>query len=179
MVYVSAQLATAEPRSAELGDGVQAWKGDYPWLHEALRQIGPRAQVASDGWRVRIEDELKTTLDFMIRADGTAVVWCGMSGYDFRHDPTPKELFEGLAKAYQQERKRLADSSLRKNGAARAAAVERPKIQPLRELPRRVEESLARALGKVLLLHTEQLFTVVVIVLTLTFTLSALAIVAH
>jgi hypothetical protein len=171
-----AELAPETPLPAVPVRRAEAWKGDYPWLHEALRQIGPRAQSASDDWRARIEDELKTTLDFMSRADGTAVVWCGMSGYDFRHDPTPKELFEGLARAYQQERKRLADSNRRKNGAAHAAALERPKPQPLRDLPRRVEESLARALGSVLLLHTEQLLVVVVVVLTLTFTLSALAI---
>jgi hypothetical protein len=87
--------------------GVQTWKEDYPWLQLAFRQIGPGARAASDGWRVRIEDELKTTLDFKLRADGTATVWCGMSGYDFHHDPTPKELLEGLADAYRRELKRV------------------------------------------------------------------------
>jgi len=86
---------------------VQAWKDDYPWLQLAFKQIGPGATAASDGWRVRIEDELQTTLDFKVRPDGTASVWCGMSGYDFHHDPTPKELLEGLAEAYRRELKRV------------------------------------------------------------------------
>ena len=30
-----------------------------------------------------------------------------MTGYDFRHEPTPKELLEGLADAYQREAMRL------------------------------------------------------------------------
>lgn len=83
------------------------WKEEYPWLHRAFEQIGPGAKAASEGWRARIEDDLKTTLDFKVRPDGTATVWCGLSGYDFRHDPTPKELFEGLADAYRREVKRV------------------------------------------------------------------------
>lgn len=86
---------------------MQGWKGDYPWLQRAFEQIGPGAKSASDGWRARIEDDLETTLDFKVRPDGTATVWCGLSGYDFRHDPTPKELFEGLADAYRREVKRV------------------------------------------------------------------------
>jgi len=43
---------------------------------------------------------LKTTLDYKLRPDGTATVWCGMSDYDFHHEPTPKELPEGLADAH-------------------------------------------------------------------------------
>ena len=89
---------------------MQTWKDDYPWLQLAFEQIGPGAKAASDGWRVRIEDQLKTTLDFKLRADGTATVWCGMSGHDFHHDPTPKELLEGLAEAYRRELKRVGGS---------------------------------------------------------------------
>jgi hypothetical protein len=86
---------------------VPEWKEDYPWLHRAFEEIGPGGKAASEGWRARIEDDLKTTLDFKVRPDGTATVWCGLSGYDFRHDPTPKELFEGLADAYRREVKRV------------------------------------------------------------------------
>jgi hypothetical protein len=101
------QLAPDEPLSPELVCGKPAWKDDYPWLHRAFKEIGPGAWAASDDWRARIEDELKTTLDFKVRPDGTAAVWCGMSGYDFRHDPPPKELLEGLAEAYRRELKRV------------------------------------------------------------------------
>jgi hypothetical protein len=105
------QLAPDEPLAPELVCGLQAWRDNYPWLHRAFKEIGPGAQTASDGWRTRIEDELKTTLDFKVRPDGTAVVWCGMSGYDFQHEPTPKQLFEGLADAYRRERKRVDGTS--------------------------------------------------------------------
>ena len=98
-------LAPDEPLSPELVCGTQAWRDDYPWLHRAFKEIGPGARAAADGWRVRIEDELKATLDFKVRPDGTAAVWCGMSAYDFQHDPTPKELLEGLADAYRRELK--------------------------------------------------------------------------
>jgi hypothetical protein len=86
---------------------VQAWKEDYPWLLLAFKHFGPGGIAASEGWRARIEDELNATLDFKLRPDGTATVWCGMSGYDFHHDPTPKELLEGLADAYRREVKRV------------------------------------------------------------------------
>ena len=99
------QLARDEPPPDLVGRR-QAWKDDYPWLDRAFKEAGPGARAASDSWRVRIEDELKTTLDFKIRTDGTAAVWCGMSGYDFHHDPTTKELFQGLAEAYRRELKR-------------------------------------------------------------------------
>jgi hypothetical protein len=33
-----------------------------------------------------------------------------MSGYDFHHGPTPKELLEGLADAYRRELKRVGGS---------------------------------------------------------------------
>jgi len=74
---------------------VQAWKEDYPWLQLAFRHIGPGGRAASEGWRARIEDELRTTLDFKLRPDGTATAWCGMSGYDFHHDPTPRSCSRG------------------------------------------------------------------------------------
>ena len=86
---------------------MKGWNGNYPWLQRAFEEIGPGAKTAAEGWRKRIEDDLKTTLDFKVRPDGTASVWCGMSGYDFRHDPTPKELLEGLADAYRREVKRV------------------------------------------------------------------------
>jgi hypothetical protein len=86
---------------------VQDWKQDYPWLQLAFKHIGPAGRGASEEWRVRIEDLLETTLDFKARPDGSATVWCGLSGYDFRHDPTPKELLEGLADAYRREAERL------------------------------------------------------------------------
>jgi hypothetical protein len=89
---------------------VQRWKEDYPWFRRALEEIGPGAKGASEAWRRRIEDDLKTTLDFKERPDGKATVWCGMSGYDFDHYPTPKELFEGLADAYRREVKRAGGS---------------------------------------------------------------------
>jgi hypothetical protein len=86
---------------------VQEWKDDYPWLQLAFRHIGRAGREASEGWRARIEDELGTTLDYKVRGDGTATVWCGMSAFDFRHEPTPKELLEGLADAYRREARRL------------------------------------------------------------------------
>jgi hypothetical protein len=118
--------------------GVQAWKDDYPWLHLAFREIGPGASAASDGWRVRIEEELKATLDFKLRPDGTATVWCGMSGYDFHHDPTPKELLEGLAEAYRRELKRVGGSYPTRTGTWKlggAAAQADPDEEPDRSGP--------------------------------------------
>jgi len=43
-----------------------------------------------------------------VLAGGTATVWCGMSGHDFHHYPTPKELLEGLADCYRREVKRVS-----------------------------------------------------------------------
>jgi hypothetical protein len=86
---------------------VKAWQGDYPWLQLAFSHIGRGGRDASEAWRVRIEDELDATLDFKLRSDGTATVWCGMTGYDFHHEPTPKELLEGLADAYRREAMRV------------------------------------------------------------------------
>lgn len=86
---------------------MQAWKDDYPWLQLAFKHIGPAGKAASESWRARIEDHLDTTLDYKVRPDGTAGVWCGLSGHDFHHEPTPKELLEGLADAYRKEVERL------------------------------------------------------------------------
>jgi hypothetical protein len=86
---------------------VQAWKEDYPWLQLAFDAFGPGGKAASDAWRARIEDDLKATLDYKVRPDGTAAVWCGMSGYEFRREPTPKELIEGLTDAFRREVKRV------------------------------------------------------------------------
>jgi len=61
------QLARDEP-SSELAARIQAWKDGYTWLERAFKEIGPGARAASDNWRVRIEDELKTTLDFKMNA---------------------------------------------------------------------------------------------------------------
>jgi hypothetical protein len=86
---------------------MQKWKHDYPWLQLAFRHLGRGGRETSEAWRVRIEDELQTTLDYKLRGDGTATVWCGMTGYDFHHEPTPKELLEGLADACGREAMRL------------------------------------------------------------------------
>jgi hypothetical protein len=170
---VTVQVAPDEPASPELAGSVQPWNTHYPWLEEAIRQIGPGARSASNGWRVRIEEELKTTLDFKIRPDGTAAVWCGMSGYDFRHDPTPKELFEGLAEAYRRERKRIAGSNPWKMSTAAAAPTSRGWARPV--LPPRVQESLTRALGALLLLRAEQVVLIFLVVAEVTLVLSTLA----
>jgi hypothetical protein len=111
---------------------VQAWREDYPWLLLAFKQIGPGGIAASESWRARIEDELNATLDFKLRPDGTASVWCGMSGYDFHHYPTPKELLEGLADAYRREVKRVGGayptrtSQWKMSDAAAAPSVATP-----------------------------------------------------
>lgn len=152
-----------------------AWRDDYPWLHRALNEIGPGARAASDGWRVRIEDELKTTLDFKVRPDGTAVVWCGMSGYDFQHEPAPKELFEGLAEAYRRERKRVAGTyPLRTDNWKMNACA--PKLQPaVLALPVPAKASVTRALGAVLLPQAVQLTLIFFAVTALTLALAAVA----
>lgn len=173
---MTVQLAPDEPSSPHLLGDVQPWNVDYPWLREAVRQIGPGAESALNGWRVRIEEELKTTLDFKIRPDGTAAVWCGMSGHDFRHDPTPKELFEGLAEAYRRERKRVEGSTQWKmSSATRLAPREWPRPQ-LPVLPARVKDSLTRTLGVLLLLRAEQAMLIFLAVAELTLVLSLVAI---
>lgn len=171
------QLAPDQPLSPELVGGLQAWKDDYPWLHRALTEIGPGARAASDGWRVRIQDELKTTLDFKVRPDGTAAVWCGMSAHDFQHYPTPKALFEGLAEAYRRELERVGGSSPWKMSApARPAPAAWPKPQPdARALPPSAEDSLPRAVGAVLLPRAEQLTVIFLVVTAVTLVLAAVA----
>jgi hypothetical protein len=82
------------------------WQGDYPWLQLAFKHLGRGGKEASEEWRVRIEDDLGTTLDYKVRPDGTIVLWCGMSEVEFQHDPTPKALLAGLADAYRAEAKR-------------------------------------------------------------------------
>lgn len=83
------------------------WQGDYPWLQLAFKHVGRGGKEASEEWRVRIEDDLGATLDYKVRPDGTAAVWCGMSSHEFHHEPTPKELLAGLADAYRAEAGRL------------------------------------------------------------------------
>jgi len=85
---------------------VQAWQDDYPWLRLAFRQSGPLGKAASEEWRWRIEEDLKAPLDYQARSDGTAAVWCGLTRYDFKHEPTPKDLLRGLDTAYRQELER-------------------------------------------------------------------------
>jgi hypothetical protein len=85
---------------------VQAWRDDYPWLRLAFRQSGPSGKTASEEWRWRIEEDLKAPLDYQARGDGTAAVWCGLTRYDFKHEPTPKDLLQGLDTAYRQELER-------------------------------------------------------------------------
>jgi hypothetical protein len=79
------------------------WQQDYPWLRLAFRHSGPAGKVASEEWRWRIEEDLKAPLDYQVRSDGTAVVWCGLSSHEFKHEPTPKDLLQGLHTAYRQE----------------------------------------------------------------------------
>lgn len=85
---------------------VQRWKHDYPWLKLAFRQSGRTGKTASEEWRWRIEEDLKAPLDYQVRPDGTAAVWCGLSRFDFRHEPTPKDLLRGLDAAYRKELER-------------------------------------------------------------------------
>ncbi len=94
-------------RSAQYPRRMAEWKGDYPWLQLAFRHVGRGGREASEEWRVRIADDLGATLDYKVRPDGTASVWCGMSDHGFHHEPTPKELLAGLADAYRAEAKRL------------------------------------------------------------------------
>ena len=177
-----AQLARDESLPPDVVYRTQAWKDDYPWLHLALTQIGPGARRASDGWRMRIQDELKTTLDFKVRPDGTAAVWCGMSGYDFHHYPTPKELFEGLAKAYRQEVERKRGATNPWTMSARACLVppESAERQPsVRALPPAAEVALIRMVGAVLLARAEELTFSFLTATGLTLVLSAVAVLVH
>jgi len=153
---------------------MQAWKNDYPWFQQAIEGFGPGGRGASDGWRVRIQEELRTTLDFKVRPDGTAAVWCGMSGYDFHHDPTPKELFEGLVEAYRQERKRVGGSNPWKMSAVPS---QWPKPQPaVRAFPPSAEYSLTRKVGAVLLLRVEMCTLIFLASTVVTLVLASLAV---
>jgi len=177
------QLARDEP-PPELVCRRQAWKDDYPWLDRAFKEVGPGARAASDGWRVRIEDELKTTLDFKVRPDGTAVVWCGMSGYDFHHDPTPKELFEGLAEAYRRELKRRRRQPSHPHGHVederrRAPGPPKPQAPTVQALPSPTEDSLTRTLEAILLPRVADLVLIFLAVTALTLALSAVAYAVH
>ena len=177
-----AQLARDESLPPDVVYRTQAWKDDYPWLHLALTQIGPGARRASDGWRMRIQEELKTTLDFKVRPDGTAAVWCGMSGYDFHHYPTPKELFEGLARAYRQEVERKRGATNPWTMSARACLVppESAERQPsARALPPAAEVALIRMVGAVLQSRAEELTFSFLTVTGLTLVFSAVAVLVH
>jgi hypothetical protein len=157
----------------ELVRAMQAWKDSYPWLDRAFMEIGS-AWATSNTWRARIEDDLKTTLDFKVRPDGTAAVWCGMSGYDFQHEPTPKELFEGLRDAYRREVERVGSS----HATARSAPSERTKPRTLvRILPPPPMDSLTRRLGVgILLPRVIQLTLIFLTMAALTLVLSDVAV---
>jgi hypothetical protein len=85
---------------------VQPWKDEYPWLQLAFRQSGAAGKAASEEWRWRIEEDLKAPLDYQVRSDGTAAVWCGLTRHDFTHEPTPAGLLQGLEEAYRRELER-------------------------------------------------------------------------
>jgi hypothetical protein len=182
------QLAPDEALSPELVCGTQAWKDDYPWLHRAFKEIGPGARAASDSWRVRIEEELNTTLDFKVRPDGTAAVWCGMSGYDFHRDPTPKQLLEGLAEAYRRELKcvgggyptRAASwkmSAAASTGPGQRFMPSRPVSIATRSDPVETGDAcdLLLQFGAILLPRVAQLMLIFVAVTALTLVLSSVA----
>lgn len=82
---------------------VAEWQQDYPWLQLAFRQFGAGGKAASEEWQWRIEEDLGAPLDYQVRPDGTAAVWCGLTQYDFEHEPTPKGLLQGLNAAYRRE----------------------------------------------------------------------------
>lgn len=167
-----------EPLSPELVSRRKAWRADHPWLHQAVTEIGPGAQGVVDRWRVRIEEELRTTLDFRVRPDGTAVMWCGMSSHVFPHYPTPRELFEGLGTVYRLERDRRNRSDQGKTSTGGLLAPRgRAKPQDLvLALPRAAKESFARALAAVALLRAEQLVFIFLGITGLTLVLAAVAV---
>jgi hypothetical protein len=82
------------------------WQHAYPWLERAFRQCGAGGKIAREEWRWRIEEDLKAPLDYEVKTDRTATVWCGMSRHDFHHEPVPKELLDGLRDAYRKELRR-------------------------------------------------------------------------
>jgi hypothetical protein len=67
---------------------------------------GRSGKDASEELRWRIEVDLRAVLDYQVRGDGTAAVWCGMTRFDFAHEPTPRDLLAGLDTAYRQELER-------------------------------------------------------------------------
>jgi hypothetical protein len=85
---------------------VRAWRDDYPWLQLAFRQSEGIGRALAEEWRWRIEEDLKAPLDYQVRVNGTAAVWCGLSSHDFEHEPTPRDLLRGLDTAYRQELER-------------------------------------------------------------------------
>jgi hypothetical protein len=85
---------------------VQSWQESYPWLQLAFRQFGAGGRAASEEWQWRIEEDLRAPLDYQVRSDRTAAVWCGLTRHDFTHEPTPKELMQGLDAAYRKELER-------------------------------------------------------------------------
>jgi hypothetical protein len=94
-----------------------------------------------------------------------------MSRYDFHHYPTTKELFEGLAEAYRREVKRKA------RRRQQSVDDERRRTRlPIRALPPRVQDSLTRALGALLLLRAEQVMLIFLATTALTLVLSMVAI---
>jgi hypothetical protein len=101
---------------------VQAWRDDYPWLQLAFRQTEAKGRALAEEWRWRIEEDLKAPLDYQVRDDGTAAVWCGMCSLDFKHEPTPKDLLHGLDSAYRQELERRGWQYPDLNAAASADA---------------------------------------------------------
>jgi hypothetical protein len=107
-----------------------------------------------------------------------------MSSYDFHHDPTPKELLEGLAEAYRRELGRLQELGgrdrrlvLAPEPRTRVSAPppELPTPQPSVHAPTVAEDSLARALGSVILPRVIQLTLIFVAVTALTLVMSAVA----
>jgi hypothetical protein len=101
---------------------VQAWRDDYPWLQLAFRQTEAKGRALAEEWRWRIEEDLKAPLEYQVRDDGTAAVWCGMCSLDFKHEPTPKDLLHGLDSAYRQELERRGWQYPDLNAAASADA---------------------------------------------------------
>jgi hypothetical protein len=85
---------------------VAPWRDDYPWLSLAFRQSEGTGKALSAEWQWRIEEDLKAPLDYQVRSDGTAAVWCGLSSHSFEHEPTPRDLLRGLESAYRQELER-------------------------------------------------------------------------
>jgi hypothetical protein len=81
---------------------------EYPWLEQALAEVfAGNAAQASENWRRRLEPLEYTTLQYQVRSDGTATVWCGQTRHDFGREPKSKKLLDGLDDAYRRELKRL------------------------------------------------------------------------